>query len=81
MGTWSPSGPSSVILGSSTRTAAGKDDSKNYLDFLVSLKNLVPGKSISIAAPSYWYLKQYPIKDIAKVADYIQPDPRGGRRP
>ncbi|KAK8062875.1 hypothetical protein PG997_014972 [Apiospora hydei] len=52
--------------------AASKDDGKNYLAFLVILKNLLPGKSISIAAPSsYWYLKQYPIKDIAKVVDYI----------
>jgi hypothetical protein len=32
----------------------------------------LPGRSVSIAAPSsYWYLKQYPIKDIAKVVDYI----------
>ncbi|KAK8131380.1 hypothetical protein PG984_007818 [Apiospora sp. TS-2023a] len=52
--------------------AASKDDGKNYLAFLVVLKNLLPGKSISIAAPSsYWYLKQYPIKDIARVVDYI----------
>jgi hypothetical protein len=36
------------------------------------LKNLLKGKSVSIAVPfSYWYLKQYPIKDIGKVVDYI----------
>lgn len=34
------------------------EDGPNYLAFLVVLKNLLPGKSISIAAPaSYWYLK------------------------
>jgi hypothetical protein len=49
-----------------------KEDGPNYLAFLVILKNLLPGKSVSIAAPaSYWYLKQFPIKDIAKVTDYI----------
>ncbi|KAK8093574.1 hypothetical protein PG997_000259 [Apiospora hydei] len=49
---------------------------ETYLVFLVILKNLLPGKSIPIAAPSsYWYLKQYPIKGIAKVVDYIRPDP------
>ncbi|KAF7556019.1 hypothetical protein G7Z17_g1692 [Cylindrodendrum hubeiense] len=52
--------------------AASKDDGKNYLAFLTILKELLPGKSVSIAAPSsYWYLKQYPIKDIAKIVDYI----------
>jgi GH18 family chitinase/LysM repeat protein len=51
---------------------AEKDEGKNYLAFLVVLKNLLKGKSVSIAAPSsYWYLKQYPIKDISKVIDYI----------
>jgi GH18 family chitinase len=52
--------------------AGGKDDGKNYLAFLATLKNLLPGKSVSIAAPaSYWYLKQFPIKEISKVVDYI----------
>ncbi|PTD02778.1 Killer toxin subunits alpha/beta [Fusarium culmorum] len=51
---------------------ADKDEGKNYLTFLVVLKNLLKGKSVSIAAPSsYWYLEQYPIKDIGKVVDYI----------
>ncbi|KAE8152020.1 chitinase [Aspergillus avenaceus] len=48
------------------------EEGSNYLAFLVILKNLLPGKSISIAAPSsYWYLKQFPIKEIGKVVDYI----------
>ncbi|KAF7554695.1 hypothetical protein G7Z17_g2698 [Cylindrodendrum hubeiense] len=52
--------------------AGGEDEGANYLAFLVILKNLLPGKTISIAAPaSYWYLKQYPIKSIAKIVDYI----------
>ncbi|KAK4246406.1 glycoside hydrolase [Corynascus novoguineensis] len=49
-----------------------EDEGLNYLYFLVVLKNMLPGKSISIAAPSsYWYMKQYPIKDIGKIVDYI----------
>lgn len=36
------------------------------------LKNLLDGKSLSIAAPaSYWYLKGFPIAQISKVVDYI----------
>jgi GH18 family chitinase len=36
------------------------------------LKNLLSGKSLSIAAPaSYWYLKNFPIAAISKVVDYI----------
>ncbi|KAJ4259837.1 hypothetical protein NW757_001787 [Fusarium falciforme] len=51
---------------------AEKDEGKNYLAFLAVLRNLLKGRSLSIAAPSsYWYLKQFPIKDIAKVLDYI----------
>lgn len=49
-----------------------KEDGANYLAFLVVLKNLLPGKSVAIAAPaSYWYLKGFPIKEISKVVDYI----------
>ncbi|KAL4811649.1 glycoside hydrolase superfamily [Aspergillus spinulosporus] len=48
-----------------------EEDGPNYLAFLVTLKNLLPGKSVSIAAPaSYWYL-QFPIAQISKVVDYI----------
>lgn len=32
----------------------------------------MPDKSISIAAPaSYWYLKEFPIAQMAEVLDYI----------
>ncbi|KAK3500592.1 hypothetical protein B0T13DRAFT_535440 [Neurospora crassa] len=49
-----------------------EDEGTNYLAFLVVLKNLLPGKTVSIAAPaSYWYLKQFPIAQISKVVDYI----------
>jgi hypothetical protein len=42
------------------------------LAFLRVLKGLLPGKSVSIAAPSsYWYLKNFPIAEIAQVTDYI----------
>jgi GH18 family chitinase len=47
-------------------------DGPNYLAFLAVLKNLLPGKTVAIAAPaSYWYLKQFPIEKISKVVDYI----------
>ncbi|CAI7650985.1 unnamed protein product [Penicillium discolor] len=49
-----------------------KSEGDNYLAFLVVLKNLLKGKSVSIAAPgSYWYLKGFPIAKISKVVDYI----------
>lgn len=52
--------------------AGDKDEGQNYLAFLVILKDLLPGKSVSIAAPaSYWYLKSFPIAEIGKVVDYI----------
>ncbi|CAN8105482.1 unnamed protein product [Discula destructiva] len=48
------------------------DEGTDYLAFLVLLKNLLPGKTVSIAAPaSYWYLKQFPINAMAKILDYI----------
>ena len=52
---------------------ASQDDGPNYLAFLAVLKNLLGStKTVSIAAPSsYWYLKQYPLKSIGKVVDYI----------
>lgn len=48
-------------------------DGPNYLEFLRSLHTeLGPDKSISIAAPaSYWYLKEFPIKQMSEVVDYI----------
>lgn len=49
------------------------EDGTNYLAFLKELRSVMPGnKTISIAAPaSYWYLKGFPIKDMAPVVDYI----------
>ena len=48
-------------------------DGANYLKFLKLLKSKLPaGKTLSIAAPaSYWYLREFPISEIAKVLDYI----------
>ncbi|KAL4745304.1 hypothetical protein BDW72DRAFT_211523 [Aspergillus terricola var. indicus] len=51
---------------------ADEDDGENYLAFLVILKNLLQGKSLSIAAASsYYYLKGFPIENISKIVDYI----------
>lgn len=49
------------------------EEGQNYLEFLELVRSRLPsGKSLSIAAPaSYWYLKGFPIEDIAKVVDYI----------
>lgn len=53
--------------------AGSPDDGTNYLAFLQQLRSLLPADiTISVAAPaSYWYLKGFPIADIAKVVDYI----------
>ncbi|KAH7228394.1 hypothetical protein B0J15DRAFT_530791 [Fusarium solani] len=52
--------------------SANPDEGKDYLEFLKMVKRRLPNKSVSIAAPSsYWYLRGFPIKDIAKVVDYI----------
>lgn len=39
----------------------------------MKVKSLLPaGKTVSIAAPaSYWYLKNFPIQQIAEVVDFI----------
>jgi hypothetical protein len=51
---------------------ASTDDGANYLAFLVILKNLLGDKELTIAAPaSYWYLKGFPIKEMALIVDYI----------
>ncbi|KAH8881787.1 glycoside hydrolase [Thozetella sp. PMI_491] len=52
---------------------SNKDDGKNYLQFLRTLRTLLPdGKTMSIAAPaSYWYLRGFPIKDMSDILDYI----------
>ncbi|KAH6688599.1 hypothetical protein F5X68DRAFT_168527 [Plectosphaerella plurivora] len=48
-------------------------DGPNYVKLLQLLRNKLPAdKTLSIAAPaSYWYLKQFPVGDIAKIVDYI----------
>ncbi|KAK2746207.1 hypothetical protein FQN57_003329 [Myotisia sp. PD_48] len=47
-------------------------DGPNYLELLKLIRKKLPGKTLSIAAPaSYWYLKAFPIEEIAKVVDYI----------
>lgn len=48
-------------------------DGADYLSFLTSLRGKVgPDKIVAIAAPaSYWYLKAFPIDQIADVVDYI----------
>lgn len=49
------------------------EDGTNYLDFLKTVRDALPSeKTVSIAAPaSYWYLKGFPIDEIADVVDYI----------
>ncbi|SPO00349.1 related to chitinase [Cephalotrichum gorgonifer] len=49
------------------------EDGPNYVAFLKLVKSkLGKDKSVSIAAPaSYWYLRHFPIDDIAKIVDYI----------
>ncbi|PNP52630.1 hypothetical protein THARTR1_06795 [Trichoderma harzianum] len=49
------------------------DDPANYLKFLQLMKKKLPaGMTLSIAAPaSYWYLRAFPIAEIAKTVDYI----------
>lgn len=49
------------------------DEGKNYLAFLKEVRASLPKeKTLSIAAPaSYWYLKGFPIDEIAKVVDYV----------
>lgn len=48
-------------------------DGDNYLEFLKLVKQHLPaGATASFAAPaSYWYLRHFPIGEIAKVVDYI----------
>ncbi|QPH06483.1 hypothetical protein C2857_004988 [Epichloe festucae Fl1] len=50
-----------------------EEDGPNYLKFLANVRKRLPrDKSLSIAAPaSFWYLKAFPIRNIARVVDYI----------
>lgn len=49
------------------------EDGPNYLEFMKMVKRRLPaGKTLSFAAPaSYWYLRHFPVADMAKVADYM----------
>lgn len=49
------------------------DDGANYLSMLEKMRSALPlGKSISICAPSsFWYLQNFPIKDMSNYLDYI----------
>ncbi|GKU05305.1 unnamed protein product [Fusarium langsethiae] len=53
--------------------AGDRTDGVYYTRFLTVLRNLLPSsKSLSIALPgSYWYLKPFPVDDMAKVLDYF----------
>lgn len=66
---WEYPGETGIAGIPSSNPAAGMD----YLRFLRALRSKLPAeKTISIAAPaSYWYLKGFPIADIAKTVDYI----------
>lgn len=50
-----------------------EDDGENYLEFLKLVREKLPDdKSLSIAtAASFWYLKGFPIKEMAPVVDYF----------
>lgn len=49
------------------------EDGPNYLRFLTTVKKSIgSGRTVSFAAPaSYWYLKNFPVKQMAEVVDYI----------
>jgi GH18 family chitinase len=49
------------------------DEGVNYLKFLATVRKSLPaGKTLSIAAPSsFWYLRNFPIKAMSEVLDYI----------
>ena len=58
--------------GAPDQAGAGPSDGANYLSFLKSVRQLLPNKSISIAAPaSYYYLRGFPIAAMAPLLDYI----------
>ncbi|KAJ1964543.1 hypothetical protein GGI12_001354 [Dipsacomyces acuminosporus] len=61
------------IEGGDGRVPYDSTDGSKYLQFIRELRAALPsGKSISIAAPaSYWYLKNFPIKEMSQYLDYI----------
>ncbi|KAM0492096.1 hypothetical protein ACHAQF_007107 [Verticillium nonalfalfae] len=51
-----------------------KEEANNYLEFLKLVKRRMSntGKELSVAIPaSFWYLKPYPVEEMAKVLDYF----------
>ncbi|KAM5368692.1 hypothetical protein ACJZ2D_009358 [Fusarium nematophilum] len=68
---WEYPGAPDIMVGG--KPIGQKSDGLNYLRFLTVLRDKMPSdKSVSIAAPaSYWYLKQFPIDQIAKVTSYL----------
>ncbi|KAK3898494.1 hypothetical protein C8A05DRAFT_47209 [Staphylotrichum tortipilum] len=64
--------PGEIDINKPQNAASEPVDGLNYAYFLVILKNLLPGKSVSIAAPaSFWYLKAFPIGLMSTFLDYI----------
>ncbi|KAF2742939.1 carbohydrate-binding module family 24 protein [Sporormia fimetaria CBS 119925] len=64
-----PGAPDIMVDG---RVIGKETDGADYLEFLKVLKSYLGTKSVSIAAPaSYWYLKAFPIDEIAAEIDYI----------
>ncbi|KAJ5629393.1 hypothetical protein N7528_003050 [Penicillium herquei] len=53
--------------------AGSSDEGDNYLAFLQDMRAALPSDAVlSITAPSsYWYLKQFPIKEISETVDFI----------
>lgn len=52
--------------------ADSKNSGNNYLEFVKLLKSKLRNKTLSMAIPSsYWYLKNYPIKELLFYLDYL----------
>ncbi|OBT63858.1 hypothetical protein VE03_06561, partial [Pseudogymnoascus sp. 23342-1-I1] len=68
---WEYPGAPDILVGG--QPIGKKTDGAFYYLFLKSLKEkIATGKSVSIPAPaSYWYLKGFPIAQIATIIDYI----------
>jgi hypothetical protein len=47
-------------------------EGQHYLELLKLLRALMPDKELSFCAPaSFWYMKQFPVKEMAEVSDYV----------
>ncbi|KAJ4246526.1 hypothetical protein NW762_013466 [Fusarium torreyae] len=58
----------------SAGSAGSATDTANYVAFLKVMRAKIgkSGKTMSVALPAaYWYLKPFPVKDIAPLVDYI----------